>query len=597
MLEDNSIISSVVSNYNNKEISTMSIETDHIEEKIKESVFDEISTAKNDVSENGTPADVEMIPSFLQAAIKADPELASDAKKKMDAENEKRINTLRENGAKGGRPRIDRGGLAKMCLDAVFTKDGQCLLCHYRGNWFQYKDGCYSTIPEEDIDKKVTGYLIRSGAEVVSSAIRRDILGNLKSDELCGLTVDKHTMPCFISTGEPAWGVVSMKNGIINIDEIVNAMEKGLPLPAIRPHTPDLFTTVRVSYAYDPTATCPKFETYLEGVQPKAENREMLQMLAGLLLTSDMSYNVAFFIYGESGTGKTVFMDVLESLIGEANCCCVPLAFFAEKFGTADLTEKKANLCDEAPVIPENGKFGDIESVFKAVTNGRPINVQRKGVEPWTARATAHCVFTSNNLPILTDRSNGLWERMRIITFNVKIRGTDRQDQHLIDKLKEEMPGILNWALRGLVKLHALTSHQQEKKTFPQCDEGAVLLAKMREDSDREQKFLREETKAATPDKFLGALNMYDTYKKWILDRGYYPVGYDKFRDAVLRVYPNIASGRKTIRGRKDTVFYGIEWFTDYPEFTTAPTPIASSVQFEQGGASHEFEGQPDLGF
>ena len=260
-------------------------------------------------------------------------------------------------------------------------------------------------------------------------------------------------------------------------------------------------------------------------------------------------------------------------------------------------TEKKANLVDEAPIIPESGRFSDIESVFKAVTSGRPIQVQRKGVDPWTARVTAHCVFASNNLPTLTDRSNGVWDRMRIIPFNVKFRGTDQQDPHLIDKLKEELPGILNWALRGLVKLHALTSPQQKIKTFPQCSEGGALLAKMRDNSDREQKFLREETKAATPDKYLGALHLYGNYKSWAERRGYRAVGYDKFRDAVLRVYPNITSGRKTVNGQKDTVFYGIDWYTDFPEFMMTAIPTPPPVQGKQVDESDNWDVQPDLGF
>ena len=539
-----------------------------------------------------------LIPSpLIPAILNADPMLATDVKNLADADEERRIERLRENGAQGGRPRIERTLLAQQCVDAEFVKHGQLLLRYYRGGWYQYIKGCFVPMVDDDVKMKVSGWLISSKAADVSASIINDILVNLKSNALCGLPQDKYTMPCFISTGNPASSFVSMKNGIIDIDEIVNALENGLPPPAIRPHTPDLFTTVRVPYAYDPTATCPKFEAYLEGVQPTPENREILQMLAGLFLTSDMRYNVAFFVYGESGTGKTVFLDVLESLIGTENCCCVPLASFANKFGTADLTEKKANIVDEAPIIPETGRFSDIESVFKAVSNGRPINVQRKGVEPWTARATAHCVFASNNLPTLTDRSNGVWDRMRIIPFNVKIRGAAQQDLHLIDKLKEELPGILNWALSGLVKLHALTSHQQEEKVFPHCAEGAVLLAKMREDSDREQKYLREETKAATSDKFLGALNMYDDYKQWMGNRGYYPVGYDKFRDAILRVYPNIPFGRKTINKRKDTVFFGIDWNPDPPESTPTTIPTVPQVHCEQGDTSHEWDGQPNLGF
>ena len=195
--------SSVKTNYNSKDNAIMNNETNTIKSEQMEFDFDTKANADNVDTEQNTP--------LFSAVLTADPELASDAKKKMDAENEKRINTLRENGAKGGRPPIDRGGLAKMCLDAVFTKHGQCLLRHYKGDWYLYMGGCYSPIPEEEIDKKLTGYLIRSGAEVVSSAIRRDVLGNLKSDELCGLTSDKYTMPCFISTGETARGFISMQ--------------------------------------------------------------------------------------------------------------------------------------------------------------------------------------------------------------------------------------------------------------------------------------------------------------------------------------------------------------------------------------------------
>jgi P4 family phage/plasmid primase-like protien len=604
MTELNDTYTDLTSNINCKEISTM-----NEPELTKPELNGEPDIQPSRFDDDDTPANTgKTIPSLLKmsplmpsplipAILNADPMLAADVKNRADADEERRIERLRENGAQGGRPRIERTLLAQQCIDAEFAKHGQLLLRYYRGGWYQYLDGCFVPMVDDDVKMKVSGWLISSKAADVSASIVNDILVNLKSNVLCGLPQDKYTMPCFISTGESAFEFISMKNGIINIDEIADAMEKGLTPPAPRPHTPDLFSTVRLPFVFDPTATCPKFETYLEGVQPKSENREILQMLAGLLLTSDMRYNVAFFIYGESGTGKTIFMDILECLVGTENCCCVPLAIFGNKFGTADLTEKKANLCDEAPIIPETGRFSDIESVFKAVANGRPINVQRKGVEPWTANATAHCVFASNNLPTLTDRSNGVWDRMRIIPFNVKFRGTDRQDLYLFDKLKAELPGILNWALRGLVKLHALTSDQQEKKTFPQCAEGAALLAKMREESDREQKFLREETKTASSDTYLGALKMYDNYKSWAERRGYRAVGYDKFRDAVLRVYPNIGSGRKIVDGRKDTVFFGIDWIPDHPGYTTAAIPIILPGPKKPGCASDEGDRQPDLGF
>lgn len=500
-----------------------------------------------------------VIPVF-PALAKVDPQLSVDAKAQLEADKERLAQVSRENGALGGRPPINTVELAQYCLKNEFSCCGQYTLRHYKNDWYFYKDGCYRTISEEDIDAKVTGCLIRAGIERVSKSLRESVLGNLKSDEFCGLTEDKFTKPCFISTGESADGFISMKNGIINIDEIVNALKHGLPPPPPRNHTPDFFSTTKLPYKYDPAATCPKFETYLEGVQPKLEKREMLQMLAGLILEPDTSFEVAFFLFGEAGTGKTVFMDVLENLIGSNNCCCIPLASFAEKFAIAELTEKQANLVDEAPIIPENGRFSDIESVFKAVSSCRPISVERKFKDPKKARATARCVFTSNNLPRLTDRTNGIWTRVRIIPFKVVFRDTDRQNPHLIDELIEELPGILNWSFKGRVKLYERTSQSQGKRTFPQCSEGIELLAKMREDSDHETTFLKEKTEV-NPDKYLEVLKLFDDYVAWTKRLNYRSVGYDRFRDAILRLYPNADFKRKNVPpGVKATVIQGVGW-------------------------------------
>ena len=184
--------------------------------------------------------------------------------------------------------------------------------------------------------------------------------------------------------------------------------------------------------------------------------------------------------------------------------------------------------------------------------------MERKYENAKKARATARCVFASNNLPTLTDRSNGVWVRMRIIPFKIVFRDTDRQNPHLIDELIEEMPGILNWAFMGRVKLYERTSQSQGKRTFPQCPEGEALLAKKRKESDHETTFLHAATEEANPDEFMEALKLFTDYDDWAKTRNYRPVSYDKFRDAVLRLYPNAVFKRKTIAGEKPTVIYGI---------------------------------------
>ena len=197
----------------------------------------------------------------------------------------------------------------------------------------------------------------------------------------------------------------------------------------------------------------------------------------------------------------------------------------------------------------------------------------------------------------MTDKTNGVWDRIRIIPFNQVFRGTDKQNTNLTEELKEELPGILNWALRGYVKLCERTA-SSAIKTFPQCEEGDLALQKLREDSDHERAFLRETTEvSAAPEIYLETHNLYLRYKTWALECGYRPVAENKFNTAIMRVYPNAVFDRKRIGVHRLTVVYGIDWFSDHPESTMAATPIAPPVHCEQRGVLHEWESQPDLGF
>jgi P4 family phage/plasmid primase-like protien len=494
----------------------------------------------NSNTPGGSPGEELILPSLLDA----DPDLADEAQAMVDEEERPQV----------GRPRIDRADLTEKCYYGLFVNDhDNCILRHCRSGWYHYIDGRYVLVQEEEIDKKITGYLVRIGEDALSTALRRDILGILKSDEFCGLDGSKYEMPCFLSTGEKAVNFIAMKNGIINVDELLAAMKAGTSLPPPMPLTPDFFSSFRLNYEFDPTARAPKFMKYLEEVQPNEENREMLQMIAGLLLIPDTSYNVAFFLVGQAGTGKSVFVNVLEALVGSENCCCVPLANFASRFDNVGLTEALANIVGDMPVTPESGRLADMEGVFKKVTSGETLFVQRKYMNGREAKVTARCVFATNGMPHFSDRSNGVWDRVRVTPFKVVFRNTDKQNPHLFEELCGELPGIFNWALEGLCKL-------REQKIFPQCEEGRMVLEQLREDCDHERTFLRETVKEDKHGK-VESQALYQSYRVWCQNNGYSPVGANNFKNAILREFPGVTSNRRFNEYRqKVTVIQGIAY-------------------------------------
>ena len=52
-----------------------------------------------------------------------------------------------------------------------------------------------------------------------------------------------------------------------------------------------------------------------------------------------------------------------------------------------------------------------------------------------------------NHKPQIRGTDDAIWSRVKLIPFEVSFAG--REDTKLPTKLKEELPGILNWALKG----------------------------------------------------------------------------------------------------------------------------------------------------
>ena len=540
-------------------IATNTEVTPQAQNDLKTNLIEENSTM--DTNTANAEADASKNTSGILPGIKnVDPAIQAEASELVKNAIAHLADTSRENGSKGGRPPIDRDALAHLCVDLVFTKDGQIVLRHYRGSWYLYADGKYKLTNEEELGMIVTGFLtqVEQLKGSVTTSLVRDVLNIMKSTGYCGLTESKYHMPCFISSGADASNFLPMKNGILNVAAALDEMnEESLVeslFPPLSPPTPDLFCINGFDYDYDPAATCPRFLQYLEEVQPNEENRKMLQMMTGLLLLPDTSYNVAFFLYGQGGTGKTVMINVLEGVLGKDNSCCVPLANFAGRFDKIHLTEKLANLVGDMPIMPDSGRIADMEGLFKSVTSGDEIFVERKFVDSRTARVTARCVFATNEMPHFSDRSNGVWDRLRLIPFNVVMRNTEKQDPHLIDKLLEERSGILNWALQGLAEL-------REHTVFPQSEESRQAVEQLRAESDHEATFLGE-TVQADPEGEVGSMRLYRDYRGWCSDNGYNsPVCSARFKTALLRKYPDARySRRRSEYHGRITVIEGISY-------------------------------------
>lgn len=118
--------------------------------------------------------------------------------------------------------------------------------------------------------------------------------------------------------------------------------------------------------------------------------------------------------------------------------------------------------------------------------------------------------LASNHKPRIKGTDYAIWRRIRLIPFNVTIPEEER-DSRLLEKLREEKEGILNWAVEGC------NLWQQEGLKAP--DEVKKATQKYREEMDILGGFI-EECCIIGNDYSASAKNLYDCYSKWCEENG-----------------------------------------------------------------------------
>jgi len=248
--------------------------------------------------------------------------------------------------------------------------------------------------------------------------------------------------------GEDRGLQINLFNGQLSLDEYL----AGLTFP-IHGHTPNYFATTCLPFSFNERAQCPRWMQFLDEVAPDPDIQRMLQQMMGLLLVPDRDFQHFWILVGPGANGKSKVCEVLSALLGEGNVSNVSLEQMSEKHTPIAMLGKLANIAYE--IETEEVKAG--EGIIKAITGGDPITLNEKFRSPFQAVLDARLLFACNELPVFKDRSQAIKRRLIIIPMMVEIP-KEKRDLRLFEKLKKELPGILNWALEGLKDLYSSQS-------------------------------------------------------------------------------------------------------------------------------------------
>jgi len=235
-------------------------------------------------------------------------------------------------------------------------------------------------------------------------------------------------------------GKIAARNKVINIKA-----------DTTEPHSPEHMFTSRLGAEFDATAECPQWQAFLNQVVSSDTHQAKLQEYVGYCLHHwSMPYHKALFLVGPTASGKSTFLDTVNALLGEDTVASLtPQQLTSERFAPAEIYGKWANIRNDIPkeTVKNTG-------TLKEVLAGDPLKAEEKRKDPFFFRPTAKHLFSANQLPEMEVDDEAFFRRILLVPFPETVPKADR-DKHLADRLNDELPGILNWALEGLQRLLA----------------------------------------------------------------------------------------------------------------------------------------------
>lgn len=310
--------------------------------------------------------------------------------------------------------------------------------------------------------------------------------------------------------------LLKVENGVINL-------ETG----EFREHRISDKLLKKAAVTYDPNATCPIYDRFMNQIM--LGDQEMvtyLDKVLGYSLTGDISEEVFFVFYGKGQDGKSKLIETISALIGDYGHKAESKTILQNQ--TERISEGIASMAGKRLVYVSETGDGQAfnEGRIKELTGDEFIRARLLYSNSIQFKQTYKIFLLTNKRPAIAGTDKGIWRRVRIIPFNLSIPDEER-DNKLAQKLRAELPGILNRLIRGCLLW------QQEGLEIPAKVQQAIDAYK--EEMDVIGEFLKECCIISNnPKDRVGILPLYIQFREWAKGVGEDPLTTIKFRQKLL---------------------------------------------------------------
>lgn len=236
---------------------------------------------------------------------------------------------------------------------------------------------------------------------------------------------------------------IAFKNGVLDITD-----------GQLLPFSPERYVTNQIPWNYEPAAYDETADKMLDRIACRDPDvRALLEECIGYCFFRRNELRKAFILTGGKRGGKSTYLDCIKAILGDENISALDLKEVGDRFSTAMMAGKLANIGDD---ISDDFLMGSQVAMFKKVVAGNRIKAERKGYDPFDFDPYAKLLFSANEIPRMRDRGNAVLDRLIIIPFNAVFDKRDPEyDPFLKYKVveKDSVQYMIRLGVEGLKRI------------------------------------------------------------------------------------------------------------------------------------------------
>ncbi len=346
--------------------------------------------------------------------------------------------------------------------------------------------------------------------------------------------------------------LINFPNGTLEIDTMT-----------FRKHEQDDLCSKVMGARYDPDAECPLWQKFIseifikepeEGKEPESDDDliQFVQRAMGYTLTAEIKERAIFLCHGSGANGKSTLLNTVAAAMGDYAQQTESSTFTVSKRETVrnDLAALKGS---RMVLALESGKDKKLdEALVKQLSGGDKIAARFLFKEYFEYTPEFKIWWGFNHRPRIDDATESIWDRIKLIPFNLRIE-EEKRDLDLPTNLQAELPGIINWMLAGL------KDYREKGLAEPEIVKAAT--SEYQQEQDVLGEWIGDQC-VKRRDLWEASAELYTSYHAWSTSRQETPMSPRKFGIEMGDRFKRVRGGKDNKKGYQGIALKGQDRIT-----------------------------------